>query len=178
MRVLCRLRQLRPEYQVFSSADAVSLLPGSLGIGGAPARTTSWPSNATSPHAARKLSRSLPTPGGVPSRRRRGTAVKPSSTTADAWSGAQAGPGRFRPLPLSGGLRPVILPAQPDAQHAGPGSSRQHQLLEGWFSRFKPKTCLARGRDESGSLQLRTADGACHGLRQAHGTCPTHGRCR
>lgn len=95
--------------QVCSSADSVSPLLGSLEIGVNLAQTTFWPSSATNLNAARKSSRPFSTPGGVPSRRRRGTAVKLLSATADAPSGAPADPGWFSSLSLGGGSRPHSL---------------------------------------------------------------------
>ena len=133
MRVLCRLRQLRPVDGAnpdlgctarFSPRLTASVHSWVVWKSGPIRHRHFWPSSATNPDAARKSSRPLPTPGGVPSRRRRGTAVKSLSVTADAPSGAPADPGRFRPLFLGGGSRLVIPPAQPDS-----GVGRAHRLM-------------------------------------------------
>ena len=148
-----------PEYQGFSWDDTVSLLLGSPDIGVNPAQTTSWPSSTTNPNAARKSSRLLPTPGGVPSRRRREPAVESLSVTADAPSGVLADYGRFRPLFLGGGSRLVISPAQLD-----PGADCVHRTT--WSPRARSATTSRAGswtrpRGRVSAVAIGEARGAC-----------------
>ena len=145
-----------PEFQVSSSAGGVNQFLGSLGIGIYAAQTTSWVSRTSSHNAARMSSRPLPTPGGVPSRRRREPAVESLSATADASSGVLADYGRFRPLFLGGGSRLVIPPAQPD-----PGADCVHRTT--WSPRARSATTSRpiRGRGRVSAVAIGEAIGAC-----------------